>query len=78
MNDTNGGLWKSDGTTNGTVFLMPGQMGQLIRKVANKLFFQCSCWNAFGPERYNLSIKLESIKWLQVMELILVALILTQ
>ena len=25
MNDNNGGLWKSDGTTNGTVFFMPGQ-----------------------------------------------------
>ena len=47
MNDTNGGLWKSDGTTNGTVFFMPGQMGQLS-VVANKLFFRCSCWKAFG------------------------------
>ena len=47
MNSTSGGLWKSDGTTSGTVFFMPGEMQQLS-VIANKLFFRCSCGSAFG------------------------------
>ncbi|DAC15050.1 MAG TPA: hypothetical protein D7I06_07635, partial [Candidatus Poseidoniales archaeon] len=47
MNSSNGGLWKSDGTTSGTVFFMPGEMQQLS-VIANKLFFRCLCSSAFG------------------------------
>ena len=47
MNSTSGGLWKSDGTTSGTVFFMPGEMQQLS-VIANKLFFRCMCGSAFG------------------------------
>ncbi|MFL2967716.1 MAG: putative Ig domain-containing protein [Candidatus Poseidoniaceae archaeon] len=47
MNSSSGGLWKSDGTTSGTVFFMPGEMQQLS-VIANKLFFRCSCGSAFG------------------------------
>ena len=49
MNSSHGGLWKSDGTTNGTVFFMPGKFSQMTT-IGNKLFFSCEggFTSAFG------------------------------